>query len=51
MLRIGRHDLVVTAELETGDDDVATVRRRTGQREVLAGRADQLRDALAEPRS
>ena len=47
MLLARGHDLVVGAEIEAADDDVAPVRRRARQRHLLRRRADE----RAEPRA
>ena len=41
VLDVGRDDLVLGAEIESGEDDVARVRRRVRQRDVLHLGPDQ----------
>src|SRR5256885_16838951 len=48
MLRIRRHDLVARPEAEPGEDDVATIRRRPGQGDVVRARPDQLGDLRSD---
>ena len=46
MLGVRRHDLVAPAHAESGEDDVAAVRRRAREREVRRRRTDCSRDFL-----
>ncbi len=47
VLLVRGHDLVVRAEPEPGEDDVAAVRGRRRQRDVVGGHADQRRQLAA----
>ena len=44
-----RHHLVLGPEVEAGDDDVAAVRRRAGQRDLVRVDADEGREPLTQP--
>ena len=49
VLLVGRDDLVVRAEPEPGDDDLAAARRRVGERDVLGATSEHARRSPRAP--